>query len=104
MKFRGGDIAFRNSRTRASKAWTSPVLGGRRAVEAFRARAVRAGAIVVDNSSAFRMDPNTPLVVPKSMPGDAQAQRHHREPELRGHRRGDAVVAAPPEDGASSAW
>lgn len=27
--------------------------------------AVKAGAIVVDNSSAFRMDPNSPLVVPE---------------------------------------
>ena len=27
-------------------------------------RAVADGAIVVDNSNAFRMDPNTPLVVP----------------------------------------
>jgi aspartate-semialdehyde dehydrogenase len=27
--------------------------------------AVRAGAVVVDNSSAFRMDPNVPLVVPE---------------------------------------
>ncbi|WP_433994695.1 hypothetical protein [Bradyrhizobium canariense] len=25
--------------------------------------AVRAGAVVVDNSSAFRMDPNLPLVI-----------------------------------------
>ena len=27
--------------------------------------AVKAGAIVVDNSSAFRMDPNVPLVIPE---------------------------------------
>jgi aspartate-semialdehyde dehydrogenase len=27
--------------------------------------AVRAGAVVVDNSSAFRMDPNVPLVIPE---------------------------------------
>lgn len=31
----------------------------------FAPAAVKAGAIVVDNSSAFRMDPNTPLVVPE---------------------------------------
>lgn len=29
--------------------------------------AVKAGAVVVDNSSAFRMDPNVPLVIPRSM-------------------------------------
>ncbi len=27
--------------------------------------AVKAGAVVIDNSSAFRMDPNTPLVIPE---------------------------------------
>jgi aspartate-semialdehyde dehydrogenase len=30
--------------------------------------AVRAGAVVVDNSSAFRMDPETPLVIPEINP------------------------------------
>lgn len=32
--------------------------------------AAKAGCIVVDNSSAFRMDPNVPLVVPEINPGD----------------------------------
>jgi aspartate-semialdehyde dehydrogenase len=31
----------------------------------FAAAAVKAGAVVVDNSSAFRMDPSVPLVVPE---------------------------------------
>ena len=39
-----------------------------------------------------------PLVVPEINAGaHAQAQRHHREPELRGHRRRHASVAAAPE-------
>jgi aspartate-semialdehyde dehydrogenase len=33
--------------------------------------AAKAGAVVVDNSSAFRMDANTPLVVPEVNPQDA---------------------------------
>lgn len=37
--------------------------------------AVRAGAVVVDNSSAFRMDPDVPLVIPEVNP-EAIA-RHH---------------------------
>ena len=37
--------------------------------------AVKAGAVVVDNSSAFRMDPNTPLVVPEVNPEDAQKHK-----------------------------
>ncbi|MDO8672802.1 MAG: aspartate-semialdehyde dehydrogenase [Dehalococcoidia bacterium] len=34
--------------------------------------AVRAGALVIDNSAAFRMDPNVPLVVPEVNPDDAK--------------------------------
>ena len=33
-------------------------------------KAVRQGAVVIDNSSAWRMDPNCPLVVPEVNPGD----------------------------------
>lgn len=33
--------------------------------------AAAAGAVVVDNSSAFRMEPDVPLVVPEVNPGDA---------------------------------
>ncbi|MFP6749514.1 MAG: aspartate-semialdehyde dehydrogenase, partial [Alphaproteobacteria bacterium] len=32
--------------------------------------AARAGCVVIDNSSAFRMDPDVPLVVPEVNPGD----------------------------------
>ena len=37
--------------------------------------AVKAGAVAVDNTSAFRMDPQTPLVVPEVNP-EAIAQHH----------------------------
>ncbi len=37
--------------------------------------AVQAGAVVVDNSSAFRMDPDVPLVVPEV--NAAEISRHH---------------------------
>lgn len=37
--------------------------------------AVEAGAVVIDNSSAFRMDPDVPLVVPEVNP---EAVRNHR--------------------------
>ena len=36
---------------------------------------VKAGAVFVDNSSAFRMDDSVPLVVPEINPGDAK--KHH---------------------------
>ncbi|MEO1402793.1 MAG: aspartate-semialdehyde dehydrogenase [Cyanobacteria bacterium J06635_1] len=37
--------------------------------------AVKSGAVVIDNSSAFRMDPEVPLVVPEVNPDDALAHR-----------------------------
>lgn len=41
----------------------------------FAPHAVRAGALVVDNSSAFRMDPDVPLVVPEVNPETAFSHR-----------------------------
>src|ERR1051325_4380390 len=54
--FDGCDIAFFSA-------------GGSRSKE-FAPAAVRAGAVVIDNSSAFRMDPSVPLVVPEVNPED----------------------------------
>jgi aspartate-semialdehyde dehydrogenase len=41
----------------------------------FAPHAIRAGAVVVDNSSAFRMDPNVPLVIPEV---NARRVRDHK--------------------------
>ena len=54
--FQGIDIAFFSA-------------GGSRSRE-FATPAVQAGAIVIDNSSAFRMDPEVPLVIPEINPED----------------------------------
>jgi aspartate-semialdehyde dehydrogenase len=48
--------------------------GGSRSKE-FAPPAVKAGAVVIDNSSAFRMDPGVPLVVPEINP---EAARQHQ--------------------------
>ena len=48
--------------------------GGRRSRH-FAPIAARAGAVVIDNSSAFRMDPNVPLVIPEINPADARTHR-----------------------------
>ena len=37
--------------------------------------AVKAGAVVVDNTSAFRMDPNVPLVIPEINPEDVKKHK-----------------------------
>src|SRR5262245_5202409 len=49
--FRGVDIAFFSAGGSISRK--------------FAPAAVQAGAVVVDNSSAFRMDPDVPLVIPE---------------------------------------
>ncbi|NIA07281.1 MAG: aspartate-semialdehyde dehydrogenase [Actinobacteria bacterium] len=48
--------------------------GGSRSKE-FASAAVAAGAVVVDNSSAFRMDPEVPLVVPEVNPQDVKQHK-----------------------------
>ncbi|AQT70194.1 Aspartate-semialdehyde dehydrogenase [Anaerohalosphaera lusitana] len=48
--------------------------GGSRTKE-FGPAAVKAGAVVVDNSSAYRMDPEVPLVVPEI---NAEAMKQHK--------------------------
>jgi aspartate-semialdehyde dehydrogenase len=59
--FRGVDLVLASAGGSVSKAWASI--------------AVEQGAVVIDNSSAFRMDPEVPLVVPEINP--AEALRHH---------------------------
>ncbi len=58
--------------------------------------AVERGAIVVDESGYWRMDPKVPLVVPEVNPDAVDAhQGHHRQPELFDHAdgRGDEAAA-----------
>lgn len=54
--FRGVQLAFFSAGASRSREFIPPAL--------------EAGACVVDNSSAFRMDPKVPLVVPEVNPGD----------------------------------
>src|SRR6187399_112105 len=66
LKFKGTDITIKEL-TANSFAGVDIALfsaGGGISKE-FAPHAVKAGAIVVDNSSAFRMDPDVPLVVPE---------------------------------------
>lgn len=44
------------------------LFAGGSATKEFAAHAVKAGAVVIDNSSAFRMDPDVPLIVPEVNP------------------------------------
>lgn len=59
--FEGVDLVLASAGSQTSKQWAKAI--------------VAAGAVMVDNSSAFRMDPDVPLVIPEINP-DAAA-RHH---------------------------
>jgi aspartate-semialdehyde dehydrogenase len=56
QSFAGQDFAFVSATTEASRQWV-PI-------------AAQAGAVAIDDSSAFRMDPSVPLVVPEVNAGD----------------------------------
>ena len=58
--FRGVDIAF---------------FAGGSASKDFAREAAKRGAVVIDNSSAFRMDPDVPLVVPEVNPEDVKLHK-----------------------------
>jgi aspartate-semialdehyde dehydrogenase len=58
-----GEVEVRNSPPMPSTGRHRAVLRGRGALQGVRPDRGGAGAVVVDNSSAFRMDPDVPLVV-----------------------------------------
>lgn len=61
QSFRGVDIAFFSATTEVSKSLIPP--------------AVKAGAICIDDSSAWRMEPEVPLVVPEVNAGDLKGHK-----------------------------
>ena len=65
LKFRGEDVVIREACDTAVEG-VDIVLGAAEndIAEKFAPAIVKAGAVFVDNSSAFRLDPNVPLIVP----------------------------------------
>ena len=76
LKFRGEDVTIVEARDEAF-AGVDIVLGAAEndIAKKFAPAIVKAGAVFVDNSSAFRLDPNVPLIVPEINPGDVKD--HH---------------------------
>ena len=76
LKFRGEDVTIVEARDEAF-AGVDIVLGAAEndIAKRFAPAIVKAGAVFVDNSSAFRLDPNVPLIVPEINPGDVKD--HH---------------------------
>ena len=78
----GLDIALFSAGGAVSAEWTP--------------RLVEAGAVVVDNTSSWRMDDDVPLVVAEVNPDDARRpQGDRRQPELLDHADGRRAEAAP---------
>lgn len=76
LKFRGEDVTIQEARDEAFQG-VDIVLGAAEndIAKRFAPAIVGAGAVFVDNSSAFRLDPNVPLVVPEINPEDVKG--HH---------------------------
>jgi len=71
LKFHGEDVVIREAREDAF-AGVDIVLGAAEndIAKKFAPAIVAAGAVFVDNSSAFRLDPKVPLIVPEVNPED----------------------------------
>lgn len=76
VPFRGEEVTIREAKDEAFEG-VDIVLGAAEndIAQKFAPAIVKAGAVFVDNSSAFRLDPNVPLIVPEINPEDVK--NHH---------------------------
>lgn len=76
LKFRGEDVTIEEARDEAFEG-VDIVLGAAEndIAKRFAPAIVKAEAVFVDNSSAFRLDPKVPLIVPEINPEDVK--NHH---------------------------
>lgn len=76
LKFKGQDVTIVEASEDAFEG-LDIVLGAAEndIAERFAPAIVKAGAVFVDNSSAFRLDPNVPLVIPEINPEDVKWHR-----------------------------
>ena len=75
LRFKGEDVVIEEARDEAFQG-VDIVLGAAEndIAKKFAPAIVKAGAVFVDNSSAFRLDPNVPLIVPEI---NKDAKNHH---------------------------
>ena len=73
LKFKGEDVTIEEARDEAFQG-VDIVLGAAEndIAKRFAPAIVKAGAVFVDNSSAFRLDPRVPLIVPEINPEDVK--------------------------------
>jgi len=70
LTFRGETLVVEETTPNAFKGVEIALFAGGAASKEFADAARRQGAVVIDNSSAFRLDPEVPLVVPEVNPED----------------------------------
>ena len=68
IQFMGKEYTVEEATEESFKGVDIALFAGGAASKTFAPAAVKAGAVVIDNSSAFRMDPEVPLVVPEVNP------------------------------------
>ena len=76
VPFRGEEVTIQEAKDEAFEG-VDIVLGAAEndIAKKFAPAIVKAGAVFVDNSSAFRMDPDVPLVIPEINPEDAKKHK-----------------------------
>ena len=72
INFKGKEYTVERTTAEAFANMQIALFAGGAASKLFAQDAVNAGAIVIDNSSSFRMDPEVPLVVPEVNPEDVK--------------------------------
>ncbi|SDF06135.1 aspartate-semialdehyde dehydrogenase [Sporolituus thermophilus] len=75
MQVLGETYTVEEAKAESFKDVQIALFAGGPASKVFAPEAVKAGAVVIDNSSTFRMDPDVPLVVPEVNP---EAIKNHR--------------------------
>lgn len=68
INFMGKEYTVEEATEESFKDVEIALFAGGSASKTFAPAAVKAGAVVIDNSSAFRMDPEVPLIVPEVNP------------------------------------
>ncbi|MDI6709381.1 MAG: aspartate-semialdehyde dehydrogenase [Thermoanaerobacterales bacterium] len=72
VAFQGENLIVEETRPESFKGMEIALFAGGAASKEFADTARRNGAVVIDNSSAFRLDPQVPLVVPEVNPEDVR--------------------------------
>lgn len=72
VKFKGKDHIIEETAPDSFEGIDLALFAGGEASKLFAREAVKRGAVVIDNSSTFRLDPEVPLVVPEVNPQDVR--------------------------------